>query len=111
MVVSYGLVMGGLSCILHVAGIDLNWLYLLMGLLIGPAVPPVSFCLTWKKASRAGAVSGALSGITTGVVSWLVYAKVMLLRSLQSCFQIRKSTHNNLRSFNRYELYNVRVIT
>ena len=38
---------GALSCIFHVAGIDLNWLYLLMGILIGPAVPPVTFCLIW----------------------------------------------------------------
>lgn len=38
---------GALSCIFNAAGIDLNWLYLLMGLLIGPAVAPVSFCLTW----------------------------------------------------------------
>ena len=75
-VVLFGLVMGGLSCVLHVAGISLNWLFLLMGILIGPAVPPLSFCLTWSKASRAGAISGALSGITCGILSWLVYAKV-----------------------------------
>ena len=67
---------GALSCALNVAGIDLNWLYLLMGLLIGPAVPPVSFCLTWRKATRAGAVGGALSGIVTGLLAWLIYAKV-----------------------------------
>ena len=44
------------------AGIDLNWLYLLMGLLIGPAVPPVTFALTWYAPQRlicpcAGALS------------------------------------------------------
>ena len=38
---------GALSCIFNAAGIDLNWLFLLMGLMIGPAVPPVTFCLTW----------------------------------------------------------------
>ena len=36
-------------------GISLNWLFLLMGILIGPAVPPLSFAVTWSKASRAGA--------------------------------------------------------
>ena len=53
---------GALSCIFNVAGIDLNWLYLLMGLLIGPAVPPVTFALTWYAPQRlicpcAGALS------------------------------------------------------
>jgi Na+(H+)/acetate symporter ActP len=77
-VVLFGLVMGALSCILHIAGISLNWLFLLMGILIGPAVPPLSFCLTWRKATRAGAVSGAVSGIVCGILSWLVYARVRM---------------------------------
>ncbi|CAL5219522.1 g1369 [Coccomyxa viridis] len=75
-VVLYGLVMGALSCIFNAAGIDLNWLFLLMGIMIGPAVPPVTFCLTWNRATRAGAVSGALSGFACGIISWLACAKI-----------------------------------
>lgn len=33
-----------------------------MGIVVGSAVPPIAFCITWNKISAAGAVSGALTG-------------------------------------------------
>lgn len=33
-----------------------------MGIVVGSAVPPIAFCITWNKISAAGAISGALSG-------------------------------------------------
>lgn len=42
------------------------------GVVIGGAVAPIYFCLTWSKASATGAITGALSGFVLGIVAWLV---------------------------------------
>ena len=72
----FGLVMAVFSIIWQVIGIDLGWLFLVMGLLIGGAVFPVAFAITWKKQTKAGAISGALVGLVAGITAWLVEAKV-----------------------------------
>jgi hypothetical protein len=46
-----------------------------MGLLIGGAVFPAAFAITWKKQTRIGAVSGCLSGLAAGIIAWLSTAK------------------------------------
>lgn len=46
-----------------------------MGLLIGGAVFPTAFSITWKKQSRAGAISGCVVGLAAGLTAWLVTAK------------------------------------
>lgn len=45
-----------------------------MGLLIGGAVFPAAFAITWKGQTSAGAVSGALSGLAAGLIAWLTTA-------------------------------------
>ena len=72
----FGLVMAIFAIIWNVIGIDLGWLFLVMGLLIGGAVFPVAFAITWKKQSRLGAISGAVSGLAAGLTAWLVEAQV-----------------------------------
>lgn len=72
----FGFVMAIFAIIWHVVGIDLGWLFLVMGLLIGGAVFPAAFAVTWKKQSRAGAVAGALSGLGAGLTAWLAESKV-----------------------------------
>lgn len=72
----FGLTMAIFAIIWNVIGIDLGWLFLVMGLLIGGAVFPVAFSITWKKQSRAGAIAGALCGLAAGLTAWLVEAKV-----------------------------------
>ena len=72
----FGLVMAVFAIIWNSIGIDLGWLFLVMGLLIGGAVFPVAFAITWKRQSRAGAISGALSGLAAGLTAWLVEAQV-----------------------------------
>lgn len=72
----FALVMAVFAIIWHVVGIDLGWLFLVMGLLIGGAVFPVAFSICWKKQTRAGAVSGALVGLVAGLSAWLAEAKV-----------------------------------
>jgi hypothetical protein len=73
----FGLVMAIFAIIWNVVGIDLGWIFLVMGLLIGGAVFPAAFAVTWRKQSKAGAISGALGGLAAGVIAWLVEAKVL----------------------------------
>lgn len=46
-----------------------------MGLLIGGAVFPTAFAITWKGQTRIGAISGCLAGLAAGVIAWLTTAK------------------------------------
>lgn len=46
-----------------------------MGLLIGGAVFPTAFAITWRKQSNAGAIAGCLSGLAAGLTAWLTTAK------------------------------------
>jgi len=47
-----------------------------MGLLIGGAVFPTAFAITWHKQTRVAAISGCLSGLAAGLTAWLSTAKV-----------------------------------
>ena len=71
----WGLVMAIFACIWNVIGIDLGWLFLVMGLLIGGAVFPAAFAITWKGQTKAGALSGAIGGLCAGLIAWLVTAR------------------------------------
>eukprot|EP00803_Ostreobium_quekettii_P010419 evm.model.scf_2415.2 EVM.evm.TU.scf_2415.2 scf_2415:11208-16306(+) len=74
--VVWGCAMGALAIGLQELGLNLGWVYLAMGVLIGSAVIPIAFCLTWSKCSRWGAIIGALVGQWAGIITWLVWAKV-----------------------------------
>nr|QPB67291.1 urea active transporter 3.1 [Bangia sp. ESS1] len=73
-ILTFGLLMGGLGIALNHLNISLDYLYRLMGVLIGSAVFPVAFSITWGRASGLGAISGALGGLVLGLCSWLGYA-------------------------------------
>lgn len=70
----WGLVMALFACIWNAIGIDLGWLFLVMGLLIGGAVFPAAFAITWKGQTKAGAIAGAVTGLCAGLIAWLVTA-------------------------------------
>ncbi|KAJ6045802.1 hypothetical protein N7499_003705 [Penicillium canescens] len=76
MICVFGVVMAVFACIWNAVGIDLGWLFLTMGLLIGGAVFPAAFSITWKGQTRLGALCGALGGLVAGLTAWLVEAKV-----------------------------------
>ncbi|KAJ7192584.1 solute symporter family transporter [Mycena pura] len=76
MICVFGLTMAIFACIWNAIGIDLGWLFLVMGLLIGGAVFPAAFAITWKVQTRAGAITGAVGGLMAGLIAWLVTAKV-----------------------------------
>jgi hypothetical protein len=72
MICFFGLVMAAFACIWNAIGIDLGWLFLTMGLLIGGGVFLAAFAVTWKKQSKWGAISGAIGGLASGLTAWLV---------------------------------------
>lgn len=69
----FGLLMGVLGIILNQIGVNLGWLYLFMGVLIGSAVFPVAFSISWSRCSGTAAISGAVLGLIFGLTSWLAY--------------------------------------
>ena len=75
-IVVFGLFMGCFAIILFEIGLNLGWVYLFMGVVIGSAVVPLWNMMTWKKASGTGAVIAAWSGLVLAVVGWLVAAQV-----------------------------------
>ncbi|KAF2736610.1 solute symporter family transporter [Polyplosphaeria fusca] len=75
MICVFGLTMSVFACIWNAASIDLGWLFLVMGLLIGGAVFPTAFAITWKGQTRLAAISGCLLGLAAGLTAWLATAK------------------------------------
>mmetsp|Transcript_4834 Transcript_4834/g.9784 ORF Transcript_4834/g.9784 Transcript_4834/m.9784 type:complete len:263 (+) Transcript_4834:256-1044(+) len=57
-------------------GLNLGWVYLFMGVVIGSAVIPLWNMMTWSKASGTGAVIAAWSGLVLALIGWLVGAKI-----------------------------------
>ena len=70
----FGFTMAIFACIWNAIGIDLGWLFLVMGLLIGGAVFPAAFAIAWKGQTRMGAISGSLTGLGAGLIAWLLTA-------------------------------------
>jgi len=66
--------MGVLAVVLKYIGVDLGYLYLLMGIITSPAVVPIAFTLTWKKQPVGAAIAASVFGLIFGVVAWLVTA-------------------------------------
>ncbi|KAF9316706.1 hypothetical protein BG003_001673 [Podila horticola] len=75
-VAGFGIVMGVLAVILKEAGIDLGYLYSLMGVLISSAVMPVTFTLLWKKQNVTAACVAPIGGLAISITAWLVCAKL-----------------------------------
>jgi Na+/proline symporter len=75
-IVGFGLVMGALAILIQTIGLNLGWVYLFMGIVIGSAVCPLWNLMTWSKASGKGAVIAAWAGLMLAIVGWLVGAVV-----------------------------------
>jgi hypothetical protein len=71
----FGLTMSIFAVIWNLIGIDLGWLFLVMGLIIGGAVFPMAFSITWTGQSTAGAIAGPIAGLCAGIIAWLVTAQ------------------------------------
>ena len=75
MIYVFGLTMAIFASVWNVIGVDLGWLFLVMGLLTGGAVFPVAFAICWKGQTKAGAIAGSVTGLCAGILAWLVTAK------------------------------------
>jgi Na+/proline symporter len=75
-IVIFGLVIGAFSVGLDELGLNLGWIFLFMGIVIGSAVIPLWNMMTWKKASGTGAVISAWSGLVLAVITWLVACSI-----------------------------------
>lgn len=75
MICAFACVMASFACIWNAVGIDLGWLFLVMGLIIGGGVMPAAFTVVWAGQTRAGAISGCAAGLMSGLMTWLVVAK------------------------------------
>jgi len=73
-IIVFGLCMGCFAILLAEIGVNLGWVYLFMGIVIGSAVCPLWNLMTWKKASGTGAILAAWLGFILAVIGWLVGA-------------------------------------
>ncbi|CAH1790509.1 unnamed protein product, partial [Owenia fusiformis] len=58
----------------NAAGLNLGWVYLFTGVLIGSSVIPISLSVLWDRVTAQGMISGAVLGCIAGIVSWLATA-------------------------------------
>lgn len=68
----FGILMGPVAVALNHLGIALGWLYLFMGVLIGAAVFPIVFSISWLGCSSVAAIAGACVGTILGLIAWLL---------------------------------------
>lgn len=73
----FGMGMGVLASALFQLGFSLQYVYLMMGILIGSAVAPISLAILWDRIGRRAATAGALAGLAAGVTGWLASAAIM----------------------------------
>lgn len=71
LIIVFGLGMGLLASLLLQLGVSLQYVYLVMGILIGSAVVPIASTLLWKRTHKYSAILGAIGGLVAGVAIWL----------------------------------------
>lgn len=71
----FGMGMGVLASALFQLGVSLQYVYLMMGVLIGPAVAPISLSILWSRTNGRAATVGALAGLAAGILGWFLSAQ------------------------------------
>ena len=87
-----------LGIILFQLGLSLQYVYCIMGILIGPAVGPISLALLWKKTNRNAAVLAAVVGIVIGISVWLGLSMVFGSLSIHTTSQNMPLLFGNIAS-------------
>ncbi|KAJ8651452.1 hypothetical protein O0I10_012995 [Lichtheimia ornata] len=70
-VLTFGILMGVLATLLNLTGINLGYLYKLMGVVISSAVIPITLTLLWSKQNRMAATIAPIFGFTAAIITWL----------------------------------------
>ncbi|KII84015.1 hypothetical protein PLICRDRAFT_95677 [Plicaturopsis crispa FD-325 SS-3] len=73
-VIFWAVFMSGFSSVWVHIGLDLNFLFYIMGVATSGAVIPVALTMSWSKLNKVGAVAGVIGGIVLGLVVWFVAA-------------------------------------
>ena len=60
--------------IIMAIGIDIQWLFKALGVVIGSSVLPVVLAITWHRITSTGMMAGVLVGLPSALLSWLSYA-------------------------------------
>uniref|UniRef100_A0A0G4FGI3 Urea-proton symporter DUR3 n=1 Tax=Chromera velia CCMP2878 TaxID=1169474 RepID=A0A0G4FGI3_9ALVE len=63
--------MGLISVFLQGVRLQLGFLYMTMGVLVGPAVAPCALSILWQRANGRACTFGALGGLLAGLSAWL----------------------------------------
>ena len=59
------------------ANVSVNFIFLIVGLLVSSALPPLAFLLTWKRVPKGAAIAAAIGGQAAAVIAWLVHTKIV----------------------------------
>ncbi len=80
----FGAGMGLMASMLFQLGVNLQYVYLMMGILIGSAVAPISLSILWGRTNRNAATAASVTGLVAGVGTWLgsasaIYGEISIL--------------------------------
>lgn len=64
--------MGCWAVILNKAGVDLGWLFYVQGVILSPAVIPITLTVTWRKLTSIAICLGAILGAVLGLTAWII---------------------------------------
>jgi len=71
----FALFMGFLAILLQELGLNLGFVYMSMGVLIGSAVGPASLAILYEKANGLGIAAGCIGGLFLGLLAWCLRAQ------------------------------------
>jgi Na+/proline symporter len=77
MILGFGAGMGFLAILLVQIGASLQYVYLVMGILIGSAVTPIALTVLWSRTEKYSAISAAIGGLASGLMIWLVSSALL----------------------------------
>merc|ERR1719454_1046125 len=76
--VCFAVFMGFNALILQAVGLGLGFVYMSMGIFVGPAVAPAAMAILMEKASAMWCTLGAILGLIGGLTTWFVVAWITM---------------------------------
>merc|ERR1711998_482353 len=74
----FAVFMGFLAVVLQTLGLGLGFVYMSMGIFVGPAVAPAAMAILVEKASAMWCTLGAILGLIGGLTTWFVVAWITM---------------------------------